>query len=88
MPVVKDPKTRQSLREDLYANLNTSGLPISVTVKQLRKVLAKSQPEFAEFVGISVSALRKIEQEAGNVSLATLDKIFDKFSFKLVVKHK
>lgn len=88
MPVVKDIKTRQILREQLYSNLNTTGLPIATTVKQLRKVLAKSQPEFADFIGISVSVLRKIEQQTGNVTIETLDKIFGKFSLELIVKKK
>lgn len=88
MPVAKNRETRQKLREQLYSNLNTGGVPIAETVKQLRKILAQSQPEFAENIGISVSVLRKIEQETGNVTLETLNKIFSKFSLELVVKKK
>jgi DNA-binding transcriptional regulator YiaG len=88
MPLVKNPKTRQKIREDLYNNLNSDGVSIKLAVKQLRKILGKSQPEFAEYVGISLSVLRKIEQNTGNVTVETLSKIFDKFSLELVVKNK
>ncbi|MDB2447226.1 helix-turn-helix domain-containing protein [bacterium] len=88
MPIVKDSNKRQQIRKELYTKLEAEGLSISETIKKLRKILSKSQPEFAEYVGVSVSVLRKIEQKTGNVTLETLDKIFSKFSFELVVKLK
>ena len=88
MPRITNPGTRQKIRKDLYSSLNSEGVTINIAVKQLRKVMGKSQPEFAEFVGISLSVLRKIEQNTGNVTIDTLNKIFDRFSLELVVKNK
>jgi transcriptional regulator with XRE-family HTH domain len=51
-------------------------------------MLGKDQVEFSKFVGISVSALRRIEQESGNVTLSTVMKILNKFSMVLTVKVK
>ena len=88
MPIIKDPLKRQEIRKELYSKLEMEGLGISETIKKLRRILSKSQPEFAEYIGISVSVLRKIEQKTGNVTIDTLDKIFSKFSLELVVKLK
>lgn len=88
MPVMKNPEKRQKLREELYKSLNSDGVSISQAVKQLRKIMGKSQPEFAEFVSISLSVLRKIEQDAGNVTMHTIKKVLGKFDLELVVKDK
>ena len=86
MPVLADKKKRQRIREGLYRNLKTEGVSIPDTVKKLRKILSLDQRKFAESVGISLSALRRIEQNHDNYKMSTLTKILGKFDLVLVVK--
>jgi transcriptional regulator with XRE-family HTH domain len=58
---------------------------LAKAVKDLRKVLGLSQVEFAKLVGQSLSTLRKIEQDRGNVTLETIYRILKKFSLELAV---
>lgn len=88
MRLLRDKDKRNQLRADLYEKLDHSGESIPQTIKTLRKILAKDQAEFSEYVGISLATLRKIEQSGGGVTVATLKKIFDKFSLELVVRRK
>ena len=88
MTLLKDKSKRNELRRNLYETMESSGQDIPTAVKTLRKILAKNQQDFSKFVGISLSALRRIEQDSGNVTLETIEKILDKFSLKLVVKIK
>jgi hypothetical protein len=39
-------------------------------------------------IGQSLSTLRKIEQNSGNITLGSVDKILEKFSLELVVKRR
>ena len=86
MRVLKDKKKRQELRADLYRRLANEGVGLPETIKQLRRILSLSQPEFAEKTGISLSALRRIEQGHKSYNLSTLEKILGYFDLKLVVK--
>ena len=85
MPTLKDKKKREELRNTLYQKLGGSGLPVSDTVRSLRKVLGMDQPAFAKLTGVSLSALRRIEQEKGHYNLETLTRILDKFQLQLAV---
>jgi transcriptional regulator with XRE-family HTH domain len=85
MATLKDQSKRQSIRHELYQQLDTRGLPLAKAVKDLRKVLGLSQVEFAKLVGQSLSTLRKIEQDRGNVTLDTIYRILSKFSLELAV---
>lgn len=86
MPVLKDKSKRNELRKNLYEALESQGQPIATTVKSLRKILAMSQADFSRYVGISLSALRRVEQDNGNIEIATLNKILTKFRLELVVR--
>lgn len=88
MSLLRDKNKRSALRSNLYQQLETNGVSLAETVKTLRKVLAKDQNEFSEATGVSLSTLRKIEQEGGSVSLATAQRILDKFGLELIVKTK
>lgn len=86
--LLRDKEKRNAMRRELFEKLESSGESISATVKKLRKMLMKDQTQFAEYVGISVFTLRKIEQNKGNVEIDSLKAILDKFSLELVVKRK
>jgi predicted transcriptional regulator len=90
MPLLKDKAKRNELRRALYAALEAKGEPLPAAVKKLRKILAMDQQNFCRYVGISLSALRRIEQGHSNVTLATVRKVLEKFGFDLnvVVRRK
>jgi len=86
LAILKDKNKRQNIREVLYEELDSIGVPIPETIKKLRKILKMNQTAFAEYTEISLSALRRIEQEQQTYKISTLLKILEKFNFRLVVK--
>lgn len=88
MALLKDKDKRQKIRQDLYQKFESEGMSIPLAVKQLRKILGLSQVEFAKMVGQSLSTLRKVEQNHGNVTMKSIDKILEKFSLKIVVVRR
>jgi hypothetical protein len=88
MPVLRDKQRRNQLRAELYNTLESSGGDIAETIKTLRRILAKDQSEFSKMTGVGLATLRKIEQNNGNITMATLEKILSKFSLTIVVTTK
>lgn len=88
MPVLRDKKKRNEIRHQFYQKLANEGETIPDAIKTLRKILAMDQQKFADHVGISVSTLRKIEQDNSNVNLDSIQKILQQFSLKLMIKTK
>ena len=86
MTVLKSIEKRQAIRSQLYDALKNDGLTISEVFIRLRKILGLNQSDFAAKYKISISTLRRIEQENGNVTIATVKKVLEKFSLKLLVK--
>jgi DNA-binding transcriptional regulator YiaG len=85
MPLLKDKTKRNELRRAFYAALDSRGEPLPTAIKTLRRILAMDQQAFCQYVGISLSALRRIEQGHSNVTLATVRKVLEKFGFELNV---
>jgi len=77
---------RKTLRKKLYEKFATDGVTIPQTIKDLRRIMGLNQSEFAARIGISLSALRRIEQGHDNFTIETLNKILQPFSVVLVVK--
>lgn len=88
MPVMRNKKTRQELREKVYQSFEREGLEIADSIKSLRAILSLSQQEFAQKMGVSLSALRRIEQGHEDYRVMTLVKILSQFSLELRVKIK
>lgn len=88
MPILRDKEKRKELRESLYKKMEDAGETLPEAVKALRKMLSKDQEEFAAYIGISLATLRKIEQNRGNVTIASISKILERFSLELVVKTR
>jgi len=86
MTLLKDKSKRDKLRHELYEKLETTGEELAPVIKSLRSMLMKDQKEFSKYIGISLSALRRIEQSNGNITIKTINKILMKFSLKLIVK--
>jgi transcriptional regulator with XRE-family HTH domain len=87
MAILKQTEKRKTVRQELYASFDASGVDIPTALKQLRQVLGWDQSALAKAAGISLSALRRIEQGHKNVRLDTLEKVLTHFGLKLVVKR-
>lgn len=84
----KKPDMMQARRE-FYEKITSNSMTLSQTIKSMRKLIGKTQIEFANFVGIGVRILRSIEQEKGNPTLETLQKIAGPFGLQIAfVKQK
>ena len=88
MPIIRDKARRDVMRHELYQKLAAGGVGVAETVRTLRQILEKDQSAFAAMIGISLATLRKIEQERGNVTVASLGKILGRFGLELAVRSK
>ena len=70
-----DAAAAQTQREEFYKAVDSGELTVGQAVATMRKISRLTQPEFAAHRGISVQALRQIENGTGNPTLATLNKI-------------
>ena len=86
MPVLKQIPKREKLRADLFEKIATDGGEVADTIKNMRKILGWDQKALAKSAGISLSALRRIEQGSRSIRLDTLEKILHLFKLRLVVK--
>lgn len=68
--------SRQELRNQLLAGIETGDLELSDALKLARKVVLKSQVEYAKLVGVSKKIIADIELDKGNPTLVTLNKLF------------
>lgn len=86
MPLLKQISKREKLRADLFEKLAMDGGDIADTIKSMRKILGWDQQALAKSAGISLSALRRIEQGSTSIRLDTIEKILRLFKLRLVVK--
>ena len=68
-------KNREELRQRLLEEVDHGEARPSVIVKLYRKVLGKTQPEFAKMQGVSYEAVRQIENERSNPTLGLIQKM-------------
>ncbi len=61
----------------------TGELTVHEAVAAMRKISRLTQPEFAKHRGISVQALRQIENGSGNPTVETLGKIASIFGLQV-----
>jgi predicted transcriptional regulator len=85
MAVLKQKSIRVGIRQQLYDRLEKEGVSLPEALKSLRKILSWDQTRLAKEAGISLSALRRIEQGHTNVRLDTIQKILEVFSLSVVV---
>jgi transcriptional regulator with XRE-family HTH domain len=77
---------RQALRNELVERASRADLTVPEAIRMARHVAAKTQPEFARLVGVSVRVLRELERGTGNPTLGTLEKIFAPFQLEVAVR--
>jgi DNA-binding XRE family transcriptional regulator len=69
------PELARAQREAFYQAVQTGQLSVGEAVAAMRKISRLTQEEFAQHRGISVQALRQIEQGTGNPTVETLNKV-------------
>lgn len=74
------------IRRELLAHIeNHPGMPVTETIRMLRKGLRMTIPEYARLSGVSGRALHDIENGQGNPSLKTLEKLLGPFGLHVGV---
>jgi len=80
---MKRPDEPNLARRELYLELREGSLSIGQATRRMRKIVGKSQVEFAELLGITLRILREIEKDQGNPTLKTLQKIGILYGLKI-----
>lgn len=62
-------------RKRFYDLVDSNQLSLAETLKAMRKLIGKTQEEFSTLVDVGLPAIRAIEQDRGNPTFATLEKI-------------
>lgn len=57
-------------------------------IKERRSVLGLTQQDLSDYTGLSVRIIKSIENDTGNPSLKTLEKIADVLGLEIVMKVK
>lgn len=70
-----DKEAARALRTELYAAVASGELPLQEAVKRMRKISRLTQAEFAAHRGVSIKAIKEIENGRGNPTVETLNKI-------------
>jgi DNA-binding XRE family transcriptional regulator len=78
------PKTPTETRQAFYEDVQQGGLSdIPATIKRMRRLAGLTQEQYAAFVGVDLTTLKKIEQGRANPSLEILNKIAKPFRLTL-----
>lgn len=76
---------RQALQDKILAG----ELGIGAAIRALRKQIHLTQPAYAKIAGVFPRVLMSIENDQGNPTLDTLNKVLDKFGYEIgIVKKK
>ena len=78
-----DPEAARTRREAFYNAVTAGELTVGEAVAAMRKISRLTQTEFAKHRGISVQALRQIENGRGNPTVETLDKVASIFGLQV-----
>ena len=75
-------------RLELYGALERGELTLGEACRRLRRIIGKTQREYASLVGVTPRALKELERGVGNPTLATLNKIGGPFGLSVVYRHR
>lgn len=78
-----DPSSKLASQAETYRAVLAGELTLGQAVASLRKLSGLTQPQFAKHRGISLQALRQIEQETGNPTVQTLERIAGVFGLRV-----
>jgi len=68
-------KKREQIRDQLMEMVDSGTATPSEVIRLYRKLLGKTQPEFATFQGVSHEAVRQIENNRGNHTIGLIEKM-------------
>jgi predicted transcriptional regulator len=80
-------EARAALRRELYARVDRGDIGLVEAIKTMRKIVGKSQDDYARLVGVSPRILKELERGVGNPTLATLRKIMRPFRLDVGVRR-
>ena len=75
---------RRALKEAILSGESTMGK----SIRALRKQIGLTQPQFAELVGVYPRVLQEVENDKGNPTTETLNKVLNKFGFEIGIVQK
>jgi DNA-binding XRE family transcriptional regulator len=78
-----DEDLASAMRQQLYEDVASGAITVGQAVRVMRRISHLTQPEFAKHRGISVQALKQIEQGTGNPTVQTLDKVASVFGLRV-----
>ena len=78
---------RAELRRELYARIDRGDVALVEAVKTMRKIIDKTQVEYAHLVGVSPRILKELERGVGNPTLETIRKILRPFRLDVGVRR-
>ena len=74
---------RRQMIKELEENLATNNCELGSAIKSMRKSIKLTQAQFAKLFGLTVNSLSLLENNKGNPTLKTLNKIGHKFGFEI-----
>ena len=83
-----DADALRKLRAAFYDKIDANELTLFDAIKEMRKVANLTQPEFADFSGVSVNIIKDIETNKGNPTLKTLRQLGSFFGLQLAYIRK
>jgi predicted transcriptional regulator len=78
---------RAVLRRDFYARVDRGEVGLIEAIKIMRKIVGKSQEDYARLVGVSPRILKELERGVGNPTLSTLRNILRPFRIDVGVRR-
>ena len=78
---------RAELRRELFARVDRGEVGLVEAIRTMRKIVGKTQVEYARLVGVSPRILKEIERGMGNPTLETLRKILRPFRLDVGVRR-
>lgn len=79
----RDLAATRELRDALQADIAAGGLTPGQAVRRMREISGLTQAEFARHRGLSLATLNSIENDAGNPTVGTLDRIGEIFGLRV-----
>lgn len=78
---------RTALRRELFARVERGDVGLVEAIRTMRRIVGKTQVEYARFVGVSPRILMEIERGVGNPTLDTIRKILRPFRLDVGVRR-
>jgi DNA-binding XRE family transcriptional regulator len=82
-PKPRDLAASRELRDALQADIAAGRLTLGQAVRRMREISGLTQAAFARHRGLSLPTLNSIENDTGNPTVATLDKIGEIFGLRV-----